>query len=63
MAGKTLAESDFRKKTGLTVLCFRRVSAESAKGRAVVIPQPSDKIEADDKLVVFGETKHIDALS
>jgi Trk K+ transport system NAD-binding subunit len=29
----------------------------------VIIPQPSDKLENEDKLVVFGETKQIDALS
>ena len=29
----------------------------------MIIPQPTDRIEEDDKLVVFGETKQIDALS
>ena len=61
--GKTLAESDFRSKTGLTVLCFRRVPGDSSKGRVIVMPSPADRLESDDKLVVFGETKHIDALS
>lgn len=60
--GKTLAEADLRKKTGLTVLCIRR-GDDSGHGRTVIIPQPSDKLENEDKLVVFGETKQIDALS
>jgi Trk K+ transport system NAD-binding subunit len=59
--GKTLAEADLRKKTGLTVLCIRREGGDA--GRSVIIPQPTDRIEDDDKLVVFGETKQIDALS
>ena len=59
--GKTLAEADLRKKTGLTVLCIRREGGDA--GRSVIIPQPTDRIEEDDKLVVFGETKQIDALS
>jgi len=29
----------------------------------VIIPQASDKIENDDRLIVFGETKSIDELS
>ena len=49
------------KKTGLTVLCIRREGGDA--GRSVIIPQPTDRIEEDDKLVVFGETKQIDALS
>ena len=59
--GRTLAEADLRKKTGLTVLCIRREGGDA--GRAVIIPQPTDRLENDDKLVVFGETKQIDALS
>ena len=61
--GKTLAEADLRKKSGITVLCIRRAGADSNKPRNVVIPQPTDKLEPDDKLVVFGETRKIDALS
>ena len=57
------AEADLRKKTGLTVLCIRRAGEGSGAGRSVIVPQPSDRLEGDDKLVVFGETKQIDALS
>ncbi len=61
--GLTLAEADLRKKSGITVLCIRRADADPNKPRNVVIPQPTDKLEPDDKLVVFGETRKIDALS
>jgi len=61
--GKTLAEADLRKKTGVTVLCIRRADEDPKKPRKVVIPQPTDVIESDDKLIVFGETRHLDELS
>lgn len=61
--GKTLAEADLRKKTGLTVLCIRRHSSDSKLKLTVLIPQPTDRLESNDKLIVFGETKSIDALS
>ena len=59
--GMTLAEADLRNKSGVTVLCIRR--GDPSHVRSIVIPQPSDKLDADDRLVVFGETKQIDALS
>ena len=61
--GLTLAEADLRKKSGITVLCIRRADADPNKPRNVVIPQPTDRLDPDDKLVVFGETRKIDALS
>ena len=63
MRGKTLAESDFRNATGLTVLCIRRADADPAKPRGVVIPQAGSTLQSDDKLIVFGETKKLDGLS
>ena len=63
MQGKTLAESDFRNATGFTVLCVRRVAAEPARPRAVVIPRADEKLQPDDKIIVFGETKKLDELS
>ena len=59
--GMTLAEADLRNKSGVTVLCIRR--GDPSHVRSIVIPQPSDKLGDDDRLVVFGETKQIDALS
>lgn len=62
-ADKTLAQADLRKKTGVTVLCIRRLDENPKKPRAVLIPGPNDQIYADDKLIVFGTRKQIDALS
>ena len=59
----TLAEADLRKEKGVTVLCIRRADADPQKPRKVLIPQASDVIESDDKLIVFGETKKLDELS
>ena len=61
--GQTLAEADLRKKKGITVLCIRRSDADPKKPRKIIIPQASDIIESDDKLIVFGETRQIDSLS
>ena len=62
-ADKTLAQADLRKKTGVTVLCIRRLDENPKRPRAVLIPGPNDQIHADDKLIVFGTRKQIDALS
>ena len=62
--GKTLAEADLRKKNGVTVLCIRRPDLSSRrKTRQIVIPSPTDAFQPEDKLIVFGTTKQIDALS
>ena len=61
--GKTLAEADFRNTIGMTVLCIRRADPDPAKPRKVVIPQGTDRLQSDDKLIVFGETRKLDALS
>ena len=60
---KTLAETDLRKKTGVTVLCIRRPAANPKKPREILIPTPTEKILAGDRLIVFGSTKQIDDLS
>ena len=62
-ADKTLAQADLRKKTGVTVLCIRRLDENPKRPRAVLIPGPNDQIHADDKLIVFVTRKQIDALS
>lgn len=61
--GKTLAESSFRTATGLTVLCIRRHAEDSKEPRTVIIPQATDVLREDDRLIVFGETKRLDELS
>ena len=62
-AGKSLAESDFRKSTGMTILCIRRQGDDAGKRRSVVLPQASEVLRSDDKLIVFGETGKLDAFS
>ena len=63
--GKTLAEADIRKKSGVTVLCIRRPDPKNKrKPLQILIPNPNnDAFEAEDKLIVFGTTSGIDALS
>ena len=63
--GKTLAEADLRKKSGVTVLCIRRPDPKNnRKPLQIIIPNPNnDAFEAGDKLIVFGTTAGIDALS
>ena len=63
--GKTLAEADLRKKSGVTVLCIRRPDPKNnRKPLQIIIPNPNnDAFEANDKLIVFGTTSGIDALS
>lgn len=61
--GQTLAEADLRKKNGVTVLCIRRADEDPKKSRRIVIPQASDTLEPGDRLIVFGETRKLDALS
>lgn len=63
MRGKTLAEADFRRETGLTVLCIRRMSDDPKQQRTVIIPQASETMMADDRLIVFGETKKLDEIT
>ena len=62
-AGKTLADSDFRNSTGFTVLCVRRADPDPAKPRRIVIPTAQEVLQAEDKIIVFGETKKLDGLS
>ncbi len=63
--GKTLAEADLRKKSGVTVLCIRRPDPKNnRKPLQIIIPNPNnDAFEAEDKLIVFGTTAGIDTLS
>lgn len=61
--GKTLAELDLRRKRGITILCIRRAAEDSKKPRKLLIPQAEDKIQSDDRLVAFGETKRLDAMA
>jgi trk system potassium uptake protein TrkA len=61
--GKTLAEADLRKSTGLTVLCVRRVSGDAGGRQTMIVPKAGDVLQPGDKLIVFGGTRQLDSLS
>lgn len=63
VCGKSLAEADLRRRTGVTVLCIRRVGEDPSRPRRAIFPQAGDVIEQGDRLIVFGETKKLDELS
>lgn len=60
--GKTLAEADIRRKTGITVLCVRRLADDPEKPREVIMPGPEERLRPEDKLIVFGSSKQLDEL-
>ena len=63
-SGAAKMKADIRKKHGVTVLCIRRPDPKSPrKPSQVVIPGPNDAFQQDDKLIVFGTTPGIDAIS
>jgi len=55
MAGKSLAESSFRKETGLSVLRIRRAAVP---GRTI-LPSPATVLEPGDRLIVEGNLDHL----
>ena len=63
LRGKTLAEADLRRQKGLTVLCIRRADDDPKKPRKVIFPEAADAMLPGDRLIVFGESKKIDAFS
>ena len=63
LQGKTLAEADLRRQKGITVLCIRRTVDDPKKPRKVIFPDASDAMLPGDRLIVFGESKKVDALS
>lgn len=61
---RTLLEVDVRKNYEVTVLAIRRLSSDDlSQPRHVFIPSPSDKIQSDDRLLVFGRDKKISAFA
>ncbi|MFO7937122.1 MAG: TrkA C-terminal domain-containing protein [Kiritimatiellia bacterium] len=63
LRNKTLAEVGVRKKFGVTVLCVRRMSKDPTAPRDVIIPNADETILPEDKLLVFGSDKQLNALS
>ncbi len=54
LAGKTIQEAAIRKQTGASVIAILR------GGRAFPNPQPSDRMEAGDTLMVIGDREQVD---
>ena len=63
LRNKSLAQADARKHFGVTVLCVRRLAEDPAQPRTVIIPTADEIIQPDDKLLIFGTDKKIDALA
>ena len=63
LQNKSLAEAEVRKNFGVTVLCVRRLADDPTQPRAIVIPTANETIQPDDKLIIFGLDKQIDALA
>jgi trk system potassium uptake protein TrkA len=63
LKGKSLKEAEVRKTFGVTVLCVRRLAEDPAQPRAIIIPAADETIQPDDKLLVFGTDKDIDAIA
>ncbi|NIP42434.1 MAG: potassium transporter KefB [candidate division Zixibacteria bacterium] len=53
LAGKTLMETDLRRKHGITVIAIQRGD------RVITSPDGPSRIEADDMLYVLGDVEHI----
>ncbi len=62
MHNKTLVEAQVRTKFGVTVLCVRRVTNDPAAPRKVIVPEVDQRIQPDDKLLIFGTEKQLDAI-
>ena len=54
LAGKTIEELDLRRKTGITIIAI------SKKGKNIINPHPSTKLEEGDVIVVIGEHDQIE---
>ncbi|MFA7172735.1 MAG: TrkA family potassium uptake protein [Kiritimatiellia bacterium] len=59
---KSLADAQVRNKFGITVLCVRRMTKDPTAPRTVIVPEADQIIQPDDKLLVFGTDKQLDAL-
>ena len=55
LAGKTIEELDLRRRTGVTLIAISR------KGKNIINPPPSTRLEEGDIIVVIGEHDQIKA--
>jgi len=61
--GKTLIETDMRRKYGLTVLAVKRAEDDNGKSENIVSPSGDVLISEGDKLVLFGPDNKLGSLS
>lgn len=61
--GKSLKEAEIRRKTGVTVLCIRRLAEDPLAPRKVIVPEPDETMQDEDKIIVFGTSKQLDELA
>jgi trk system potassium uptake protein TrkA len=61
--GKTLTETEIRKKYGVTVLAIRHEQPGGGKSKSIVSPMGDDRIEEGDTLVLFGPDRKLEALA
>lgn len=60
---KTLAEASVRQKYGVTVLAIRRLAEDPRLPRQLIIADGGEKIQREDRLLVFGADKKIDDMA
>jgi trk system potassium uptake protein TrkA len=60
--GLSLAETNIRKRYGITVLAIRRSAPPGMLAKTLVNPPAETIIEADDTLVLFGEDSTLETL-
>jgi trk system potassium uptake protein TrkA len=61
--GKTPAQAEIRKRTGVTLLCIRRLAPVATQPRIIIVPRPDETILPEDKLIVFGTPHQLDELA
>ncbi len=63
LVGKTLVEAGVRQSFGVTVLAIRRLAEDARLPRRVILATGEERIEKEDRLLVFGPDKRIDEIS
>lgn len=63
LVGKSLAEAAVRSTYDITVLAIRRLTDDPVSPRQVVLATPGEVFLADDRLLVFGADRKIDAFA
>ncbi len=62
LVGKTIIEGQVRQTYGITVLAIRRAASDPRLPRTTTVATGSERIEASDHLIVFGDDVSLDKL-